>query len=85
MASLDAKRFELAVYVEPGRKLAVQDLLEADNDNCLLLDIERLIGMHIDAACEGDATSAENLRQFRRYASRADYGAGIAEVYFEAP
>lgn len=81
MASANATRYELGVYAEPSRVEVVRDLLIEDGDNCLLLDIERLIGMHIDA--KDDATSAENLRQLRRYANRADYGADVAEVYCE--
>jgi len=47
MPSEDARRFELAVYVEPEHVEKVKAMIDDDTDNSLLLDIEKLIGTRL--------------------------------------
>lgn len=82
MPNYNSTRFEVALYTEPDHEATVQNALGNESDDCLLLDIERLVGLHI-AAANGDRTAAENLRQLRRYAHAVDYGADVTEAYEE--
>jgi len=69
--------FEVTIYVAPEHLDRFKEMLKDESDECLLLDIERLIGLHL----AGDTTEMANLAQFRRACNSIDtYGADVVEA-----
>lgn len=82
MASENAHRYYIGVYVEPEHVKAFQTALDRDDDNCLLLDIEKTIGAHIDHE-QRHPDGVARLNLFPRHVYSGEHGAGVAEVYLE--
>jgi hypothetical protein len=77
MPSPDATMIAVELYVEPEYVDAIRRAFNKPDDNSLLLDIERLCGLHI-------AVDNATLSEFRhRVSRRVDYGQNVVEVYLE--
>lgn len=66
----------ISIFVSRERAEEMRQILEDESDECFLLNVERLAGMHLS----GDRG---NLQQVRVYgnASTEHYGQGVLEVY----
>lgn len=83
MASEHAHKYYLGVYVEPEHVKAFQAALDREDDNCLLLDIEKTIGAHIDHEEQHKESDSIRINLFARHVNYGEHGAGVAEVYLE--
>lgn len=68
-------RFEMVVHTDDANAAAMRALIRNDSEDSLMLDLERLIGLH----GAGDDAA---LRQFRSAANNCTefYGQGVVEV-----
>lgn len=76
MSEVEIFDIQLQAYGDHIEKL--RELLQAQDDECLALDIERLVGLHMS----NHPSAGAALNRFRSEASLlAHYGADIVEVW----
>lgn len=75
MPNENMKQVNIAIFVDPSLHEQLEEIAENRDDDCLVLDIERLVGAHL-SGCR------EILRSFRTDVrhSGAEYGESVVEV-----
>jgi hypothetical protein len=78
-------RVEVAIYVAPELLPHFEKAAEREHDNCLMLDIERTVGVHIDNEQQSEELGYERrVDLFPRHTALPDtYGAERVEVEYE--